>query len=113
MEMRLDSNEVGIEKQVVISVYVLCLSNRTYYTGMTADMDRRMKEHKNGQSWSTKRFLPLELIFVARIEGRKIARKLEVRIKSRGAKRWLNEMRFNKMRYEYNITTQPQEWKTP
>ena len=113
MEMGLDSNEVGIEKQVVICVYVLYLSNRTYYTGITGDLDRRMKEHKNGMSWSTKRFLPMELIFVARIEGRKIARKLEVRIKSRGAKRWLNEMRFNKLRYEYNITTQPKEWKTP
>ena len=80
---------------------------------MTGNLDRRMKEHKNGESWSTKRFLPMELIFVARIEGRKTARKLEVRIKSRGAKQWLNEMRFSKMRYEYNITTQPTEWKTP
>lgn len=113
MKMSLDSNEVGIEKQVEICVYVLYLSNGMYYTGMTANMDRRMREHESGQSWSTKRFLPLELIFVARIEGRQLARRLEVRIKSRGAKRWLNEMRFNKLRYEYNITTQPKEWKTP
>ena len=113
MEKRLESNEEGIEKQVVICVYVLYLSNGMYYTGMTGNLDRRMKEHKNGESRSTKRFLPMELIFVARIEGRKKARLLEVRIKSRGAKQWLNEMRFNKLRYEYNITTQPTEWKTP
>ena len=111
--MRLDSNEEGIEKQVVICVYVLYLSNGMYYTGMTGNLDRRMKEHKNGESRSTRLFRPVKLIFVARIEGRKTARKLEVRIKSRGAKRWLNEMRFNKLRYEYNITTQPTEWKTP
>ena len=113
MKMSLDSNEVGIEKQVEICVYVLYLSNRTYYTGMTNDMERRILEHLHGQSKSTRAFLPLECVFVARIEGRKEARKLEVRIKSRGAKRWLNEMRFNKLRYEYNITTQPKEWKTP
>ena len=113
MEMRLDSNEVGIEKQVEICVYVLYLSNGMYYTGMTGNLDRRLTEHQEGRSISTRFYRPVLLIFVARIEGRKLARKLEVRIKSRGAKRWLNEMRFNKLRYEYNITTQPKEWKTP
>ncbi len=110
VEISLESNSVGIEKQEEISVYVLYLSNRTYYTGMTGNLFRRMREHDNGQSRSTRLFLPLELIFVARANSRRLARELEVRIKRRGAERWLNEMRFNPKRYEMNITTVPKEW---
>ena len=76
-------------------VYVLQLVDRTHYTGLTGDMNRRMKEHRNGNSRSTRLKLPVTLIFFVRLESRIQARKLEVRIKGRGAGRWLNQLRFN------------------
>ncbi len=111
IEKLLRHGKKGIEKQTEICVYILHLSNGKHYTGMTGNLDRRMKEHANGGSRSTRWHLPMELIFVARSEDRKEARRIEVRIKRKGAKRWLDEMRFSKDRSEYNITTEPKEWK--
>jgi len=99
------------QQQELICIYILQLSNGKHYTGMTNDMERRIMEHLRGESKSTKRFLPLEVIFVVRILDRKKARRVEVQIKRQGAKRWLNEMRFSHHRCEYNITTEPKEWK--
>ncbi len=110
VEITLESVSEGIEKQELISVYVLNLSNGKYYTGMTGDLIRRMREHENGGSKSTRYYRPVELIFVARANSRRLARELEVRIKRRGAGRWLNELRFNPNRYEMNITLVPKEW---
>ncbi len=111
IEKILRHGKKGIEKQEEICVYILHLSNGKHYTGMTNDMERRILEHLAHECKSTKRFLPLEVIFVVRILGRKEARRIEVRIKRKGAKRWLDEMRFSKDRSEYNITTEPKEWK--
>lgn len=91
-------------------VYVLQLVDRTHYTGLTSDMNRRMKEHQNGNSRSTRLKLPVTLIFFVRLESRIQARKLEVRIKGRGAERWLNQLRFSPLRYEYDIQQEPTNW---
>jgi len=112
VEITLESNSVGIEKQEYICVYILQLSNGTYYTGMTNNIGRRMGEHDSGMSRSTKRFLPVKLIFSLRLIGRQTARKLEVQIKHTGAKRWLNKLRFSQFRSEYDIQIEPNEWNT-
>ena len=109
-DMELNTDSVGIKKQEVISVYILMLANRKHYTGLTGNMDRRLQEHMNGQSKSTCRHLPVKLIFVVTIEGRQEARRLEVRIKRRGAGRWLNQLRYSPLRYEYDIEKEPNEW---
>ena len=105
------TDSVSIKTPDVIHVYILMLSNRKHYTGLTADMGRRLREHMNGQSKSTCRHLPVKLIFVVAIEGRQSARRLEVRIKRRGAGRWLNQLRYSPLRYEYEISKKPDSWR--
>jgi len=70
-------------------VYILRLSNGTYYTGLTNDLNRRMKEHRTGGSKSTRKHLPAELVWIRLRETRIEARELEVKIKRRGARRFM------------------------
>ena len=45
-------------------VYVLqSLKNRRLYIGRTENLKRRLREHKAGKIWTTKRMLPIRLIF--------------------------------------------------
>jgi len=44
------------------TVYILLLGNNQLYTGYTADLDRRIKEHESGNVASTCKRRPLELI---------------------------------------------------
>lgn len=43
-------------------VYILLLSNKQLYTGSTSDLNRRVKEHKNGKVKSTVNRRSLKLI---------------------------------------------------
>ncbi len=45
-------------------VYVLkSLKNKKIYIGRTQDLKRRIKEHSQGKVWTTKRLLPIKLVF--------------------------------------------------
>lgn len=45
-------------------LYILqSLKNDRYYIGSTSNLDRRLIEHKSGQSTYTKHVLPVELVF--------------------------------------------------
>lgn len=77
-----------------IFVYILLLSNNTYYTGLTDNIIRRFSEHNNGQSKSTRNALPVSLQYVETLPDRKKARKREVYIKKHGAGRFLNKFRY-------------------
>ena len=44
-------------------VYLLLGKNRHLYIGCTADLERRFNEHKTGKVFSTKRYLPVKLIY--------------------------------------------------
>ena len=70
-------------------VYILRLSNGTHYTGITNNLDRRMKEHSAGRSKSTRMHMPADLVWLRLRETRIEARELEVKIKSRGARRFM------------------------
>jgi len=78
-----------------VYVYILRLSDGTYYTGMTNDRDRRFKEHRNGRSKSTRQKLPMEVVYVERTGSRQAGRNLEVRVKSVGAERWMSKKLFS------------------
>ena len=57
------------------TVYVLKSINKSFrYIGMTNDLSRRLSEHEHGYSRTTRRYLPLELIYsevyTTRIEAR-------------------------------------------
>mgnify|MGYP003809566361 CR=1 FL=1 len=49
---------------------------------MTGDLDRRLKEHIFGHSKTTKKYLPVELVFVQICETRLEAREIEKYLKS-------------------------------
>jgi putative endonuclease len=45
-------------------VYILRCSDKSYYTGSTTNLEKRLDEHRNGEGseWTKKR-LPVELVF--------------------------------------------------
>ncbi len=44
-------------------VYVLKMGNGQLYVGYTNDLKRRLVQHKAGESFSTKKYLPVELVY--------------------------------------------------
>ena len=77
-----------------IYIYILRLSDRTYYTGITEDIKVRLKQHQQGRSISTRRNLPVELVYCTTMPERTLARILEKKIKARGARRYLQDLMF-------------------
>ena len=77
-------------------VYILKLKTGKHYTGMTKDINRRLKEHINGKSISTKYYRPLQLTFLTSSHDKFTARKLEVHIKNFTARKFLISNRFDK-----------------
>ena len=70
--------------------YVL-LSQKTnqYYTGSTRNLKRRLNEHSQGKSKSTKNLRPLKLIYYEACLNELDARNREKYLKSGWGKRWL------------------------
>lgn len=64
-------------------VYILqSLRTGEFYKGLTDDINRRLKQHKDGKSPSTKKLLPVRLIHVEICDNRQKARELEKYFKS-------------------------------
>ena len=64
-------------------VYILrSKKNQSLYIGYTTDIERRVIEHNNGQSQSTKPFRPYELIFYEAFINIKDAKSREQYLKS-------------------------------
>ena len=75
-------------------VYVLFSKTRSrYYVGQTADIDKRLKRHNGGLVPSTKGGIPWELVLQIPVPDRSAAVHLEKRIKKRGAKRFIDDLR--------------------
>jgi putative endonuclease len=67
----------------IIYVYILKCSDNTFYTGVTNDMDRRLKEHHSGihkDSYTYSR-RPITLVYHERFSDPALAIKWEKRIK--------------------------------
>lgn len=63
-------------------VYIIELSDGTYYTGITNDLDRRMEKHSSGKgSKYVRSRLPLRLVYWEVHQDRSSASKREVEIK--------------------------------
>lgn len=75
--------------ELAIWVYIIRGENGLHYTGMTKDLDRRIREHRNGASKSTRRYGKIEILWVQVYASRKIAREMEVLIKKKGAARFI------------------------
>jgi putative endonuclease len=74
-------------------VYIL-YSQKTskYYIGSTSNIEDRLKHHNGGHTPSTKSGTPWEIVKVIEGPDRSRALKLELKIKKRGAKRFLEDI---------------------
>jgi putative endonuclease len=63
MEWRASADAVRSSTSQNWYVYVLKLSNNSFYTGCTSDLEERLTRHQNGYVNSTCSFLPVKLIF--------------------------------------------------
>ncbi len=70
--------------------YVLkSLKNQNLYTGYTNDLRKRIKEHNDGLSGFTKKYLPYELIYYESCLDEGDAKAREKQLKSGYGKRYL------------------------
>lgn len=70
-------------------VYVLRLDKKGFYTGLTNNMERRIKEHRTKKTGYTAKFKKKDIVFLFELDNRKEARKVEIYIKAVGARRFL------------------------
>ncbi len=62
-------------------VYMLLCDQKTFYVGITADLVNRIKQHKNKQSFFTKKFSDIKLIYCERYQNKHQAAIREKQIK--------------------------------
>ncbi len=77
-----------------VYVYILQLDGRKFYTGITKDIYKRLSQHLSKQCISTRYHSSLVVRHFKRYESYNIARKIEVRIKNMGAKKYLSKLKF-------------------
>jgi len=71
-------------------VYILVSNNNPKtYTGITDNIERRLKQHNNGYHAYTKRYKPWTLIHLENYENRIEARKREKYLKTAVGRRWI------------------------
>lgn len=66
------------------TLYILKCADKTLYTGITANLDRRIKEHNHSKRGAkyTKTRRPSELVYAGKFPNRSAAAKEENRIKN-------------------------------
>ena len=74
-------------------VYILLCDQKTYYIGLTSDVNKRLKSHKAKQNIATKEFSEIEVVYAEKYITRKEAERREIQIKkwSRAKKKALIE----------------------
>jgi len=60
---------------------------------MTNDLEKRLKEHNNGENRSTKAYKPFEVIYAETFENRALARVKEKYLKSGIGKEFLKRLK--------------------
>ncbi|MFH1543179.1 MAG: GIY-YIG nuclease family protein [Patescibacteria group bacterium] len=76
----------------MFSVYILLLSNKQLYVGVTSNLKRRIEEHKTGKSPFTKNRLPIKLIYYEVFNNKEDASKRERYLKTNNGKHTLKAM---------------------
>lgn len=62
-------------------VYILLCDNSTFYVGITTNLKLRFAQHKNKQSFFTKKFTNLEMVYCEKYSSKFQAAKREKQIK--------------------------------
>lgn len=78
------------------TVYILLSSklDKTY-VGYANDLNNRLKEHNNGESYYSKRFKPWIVVYTELFETKLEAIKREKYFKSAAGRRWIKKNLFN------------------
>ena len=86
----------GGQKRIMMSsVYILYSESRKrYYVGSTNNFIDRLTRHNQGRSKYTKSGIPWKTLKVIELNSRSEAMSLEKRIKKRGIKRYLEDIKF-------------------
>ncbi len=66
---------------MAIFVYIIECKDKSFYTGITWSLEKRILEHNNGLTISTKNRIPVKLVYWERFENRIAAAKREKEIK--------------------------------
>ncbi len=78
----------------MLIVYAIRSEVRNYiYVGMTNNIERRLKEHNNGENRSTKAYKPFVLIYTETFQTRVEAREKEKYLKSGVGKEFLKNLK--------------------
>lgn len=72
-------------KSSVSYVYILRMNNSQLYVGSTINLIKRIKEHQNGKVFTTKKYLPVSLIYYENYDSEKEARNREKLLKHHGS----------------------------
>jgi len=77
----------------MISLYVIkSLNNHFRYVGITNDIEKRIKQHNNGYSLSTKNHKPFKLLLTENFNNYKDARQREIFLKSGQERKFLDSL---------------------
>ncbi|MEQ1678749.1 MAG: GIY-YIG nuclease family protein [Chitinophagaceae bacterium] len=79
----------------MITVYVIeSMLDKTWYTGMAIDAQKRLKEHNSGKNRFTKGHMPWKLIYAEEHADWASARVREKYLKTSAGKKWLTKKLF-------------------
>jgi len=79
-------------------VYVIrSAKDGRFYVGMTTNIERRIAEHNEGKTKSTKGFIPWELFFVEKYPTRVEARQREKYLKGGSGKEYIKRLWFGEL----------------
>jgi len=54
---------------VVWFVYILLCDNRKFYVGLTDNLDRRLEQHRKKQSFYTRQFSIIDLVYNEKLKN--------------------------------------------
>jgi putative endonuclease len=75
-------------------VYVITSTRRKYtYTGISANVEKRLFQHNSGYNKATKPYLPFELVLTEKHPDRKSARAREKYLKSGVGREYIKSLR--------------------
>lgn len=70
-------------------VYVLTMDNEQLYIGSTKDLRKRVEQHRKGEVLTTKKYLPVKLVYYECYLSKNDARRRESMLKKYGST-WSN-----------------------
>ncbi|MBU0596805.1 GIY-YIG nuclease family protein [Patescibacteria group bacterium] len=72
-------------------VYILYCSNNTYYVGLTVNLKKRLLNHREGKTISTKNRRPILLKFYACFPNKSLAAQFEQYLKTHSGRAFLQK----------------------